>query len=55
MVPVEPESGDDSGFGVFLFHEVDNGLFDTFYTRLAKSKKPTLETSIVNECCMEIK
>jgi hypothetical protein len=55
MVPVEPESGDDSGFGVFLFHEVDNGLFDTFDSRLVKSKKPSLEASTVNDCCMEIK
>ena len=54
MFPVEPESGDDRGFGVLLFHKVDNGLFDTFDTRLVKSKKPALETSMVNECCMEI-
>jgi hypothetical protein len=55
MVSVEPESGDDSGFGVFLFHEVDNGPFDTFDTSLVKSKKPSLEASTVNECYMEIK
>ena len=54
MFPVESESGDDRGFGVLLFHKVDNGPFDTFDTRLVKSKKPALETSTVNECCMEI-
>ena len=54
MFPVEPESGDDRGFGVLLFHKVDNGPFDTFDTRLVKSKKPALEISTVNECCMEI-
>ena len=55
LVPVEPESGDDSGIGVFPFHKVDNGSFDTFDMRLVKSKNPALETSTVNECCIEIK
>jgi len=44
MVPVEPESGDDSSFLVFVvLHKIYNELFDTLDTSLVKSKKSALK------------
>ena len=54
IIMVCPESGENDGFRVFLFRELHNGLFDSFYGKLVKSENPALrDKHPVNECRRE--